>query len=64
VAQSGGLGIDSQSRAHLRNIDTQLTHVLQEVSQGRNQSVQELRSEIKLLARTIAAVGGSPDHRA
>jgi hypothetical protein len=64
VAQSGGLGIDSQSRAHLRNIDTQLTHVLQEVSQGRNQSVQELRSEIKLLARTIAAVGGAPDHRA
>jgi len=65
VAQSGGLGIDTQSRAHLRNIDTQLSHVLQEVSHGRTQSVQELRSEIKLLARTIAATaGGGTDHRA
>jgi hypothetical protein len=64
VAQSGGLGIDTQSRAHLRNIDTQLSHVLQEVSHGRTQSVQELRSEIKLLARTIAATaGGGTDHR-
>jgi hypothetical protein len=64
VAQSGGLGIDTQSRAHLRNIDTQLQHMVQEVSHGRNQSVQELRSEIKLLARTIAAVAsGGGDHR-
>jgi hypothetical protein len=64
VAQSGGLGIDTQSRAHLRNIDTQLSHVLQEVSHGRTQSVQELRSEIKLLARTIAATAsGGSDHR-
>jgi hypothetical protein len=40
--------------------------VLQEVSHGRNQSVQELRSEIKVLARTIAAAAGmtGPDQRA
>lgn len=66
VAQSGGLGLDNQSRAHLRNIDAQLSHVLQEVSHGRDQSVQELRSEIKLLARTIAAAAGmtsGPDQR-
>ena len=66
VAQGGGLGLDNQSRAHLRNIDAQLSHVLQEVSHGRNQSVQELRSEIKVLARTIAAAAGmtGPDQRA
>jgi len=29
------------------------------LAQGRNQSVQELRAEIKLLARTIAATAGT-----
>ena len=30
--------------------------VLEEMSEGRNQSIAEIRSEIKLLARTIAAL--------
>ena len=49
-------GLDEPSRAHLRNLDVYLQRMLEEVVSGREQSVAELRSEIKLLARTIAAV--------
>ena len=49
-------GLDEPSRAHLRNLDVYLQRLLEEVVSGREQSVAELRSEIKLLARTIAAV--------
>ena len=49
-------GLDESSRAHLRNVDVYLQRLLEEIVSGREQSVAELRSEIKLLARTIAAV--------
>jgi hypothetical protein len=49
-------GIDDATRAHIRNIEIYLARMLEEVTQGRTQTVEELRSEIKLLARTIAAV--------
>ena len=49
-------GLDEPSRAHLRNLDVYLQRLLEEMVSGREQSVAELRSEIKLLARTIAAV--------
>jgi hypothetical protein len=52
----GGLGADNTTRSHIRNIDVHLSRLLEDVSSGRSQMVQELRSEIKLLARTIAAV--------
>ena len=52
--KSGG-GMDEASRNHLRNLDVYVTRLLEEISEGRNQTVSELRSEIKLLARTIAA---------
>ena len=52
--QSGGL--DESSRNHLRNLDVYVKQVLEEMSEGRNQSIAEIRSEIKLLARTIAAL--------
>jgi hypothetical protein len=54
-------GIDEASRSHLRNIDVYVTRLVEESTQGRHQLVSELRSEIKLLARTIAAV--SDDRR-
>lgn len=50
------LGLDEASRSHLRNLDVYVMRLLEEMSQGRNQTVAELRSEIKLLARTIAAL--------
>ena len=37
-------------------IETETARLLEEVATGRVQSVQEIRSEIKLLARTIAAL--------
>jgi hypothetical protein len=56
LANSGGFGIDEASRYHLRNVDLQLNRMLEEMSTGRTVSVQELRSEIRMVARTIAAI--------
>jgi hypothetical protein len=47
---------DDPSRAHLRNIEIYLQRLLTETEQGRNQSTAELRNEIKILTRTIAAL--------
>ena len=54
-AQSRG-GLDEQSRAHLRNTEIYLARLLEEVAHGRAQSTAEIRNEIKVLARTIAAI--------
>ncbi|MGH6891965.1 MAG: flagellar motor protein MotA [Dongiaceae bacterium] len=58
VAQHGGFGIDPNSRTHLRNIDALLARMADDISAGRHNAVQELRSEIKLLTRTIAVAAG------
>jgi hypothetical protein len=47
---------DEASRAHLRNIELLLNRLLTESEQGRAQSTAELRSDLKVLTRTIAAV--------
>ena len=47
---------DDVARAHLRNIEIYLQRILTETEQGRAQSTAELRSEIKILTRTIAAL--------
>jgi hypothetical protein len=52
-------GMDEATRAHIRNMDVHLMRLLEESVTGRNQMVDELRIEIKLLARTIAALDGS-----
>jgi hypothetical protein len=51
---------DEASRAHLRNLELYLARLLEEVTQGRIQSTAEIRSEIKVLARTIAALAEDP----
>ncbi|WP_119460265.1 flagellar motor protein MotA [Rhodospirillaceae bacterium SYSU D60014] len=56
LASQGGFGIDEASRHHIRNVDLQMNRLIEELSLGRQYTVQELRSEIKLLARTIAAI--------
>lgn len=53
---SGESGSDRESRAHLRNIETYLARIYDDTSTGRADAVQEIRSEIRLLARTIAAL--------
>jgi hypothetical protein len=52
-------GFDDATRAHIRNMDVHLMRLLEESVSGRNQMVTDLRSEIKLLARTIAALDDS-----
>ncbi len=50
------LQLDDATRAHIRNLDTHLERLIGETTKGRDHTVQEIRSEIRLLARTIAAI--------
>ncbi|NQU60968.1 MAG: MotA/TolQ/ExbB proton channel family protein [Rhodospirillales bacterium] len=54
AAGSSNSGLDETTRAHIRNLDVYLTKLTEELSQGRDELTQQIRSEIKLLARTIA----------
>jgi hypothetical protein len=47
---------DDVANAHLRNIELLLNRMLAETEQGRSQSTAELRSDLKVLTRTIAAI--------
>jgi hypothetical protein len=55
IAEGGG-GRDDMLRPHLRNIEAYLARMIDEASAGRNEAVEELRQEIRLIARTIAAL--------
>jgi len=55
VTATGPLG-QEETRGHLRNIEVYLARLAEDVSQGRGEATQEIRSEIRLLARTIAAL--------
>jgi len=60
LADSRDNGAEEASRAHLRNIELYLQRLLAENEQGRLQSTSELRNEIKILTRTIAALAAEP----
>jgi hypothetical protein len=47
---------DDVSRAHLRNIELYLQRLLTESEQGRAQTTSEIRNDIRVLTRTIAAL--------
>ena len=49
-------GIDEAIRGHLRNIEMYAMRQLSESEQGRAQSTAELRNDIRVLTRTIAAL--------
>jgi len=51
----GGGAMDEATQTHIRNLDIYVARLLEEISAGRDDIVQQVRSEIKLLARTIAA---------
>lgn len=51
-------GIDSESRMRLRSIDVQLLRILEEMSAGRQESMAELRADIRVLAEAIATRSG------
>jgi hypothetical protein len=52
--------LDDASRAHIRNLELYLARILEEMTQGRLQSTSEIRNEIKVLSRTIAALAEEP----
>ena len=52
---------DDAARGHLRNIEVYMQRMLSEGEQGRVQSTSELRNDIRVLTRTIAALAeGQP----
>jgi hypothetical protein len=54
-------GMDDTTRTHIRNLDLRLEHLLNDVASGREYAVQEIRGEIRLLTRTIAAMAEEAD---
>jgi hypothetical protein len=57
MGDSNGFGgMDEATRNHIRNLEVYLARMLEEMSTGRAQTTQEIRNEIRLLARTIAAI--------
>jgi hypothetical protein len=50
------LGRDDVLSGHMRNIEAYMARMTEDIPDGRAQSVAELRGEIRLLARTIAAL--------
>jgi Mg2+ and Co2+ transporter CorA len=59
--RADSLTLDPATREHIRNTDVQLGRLIDEMGRGRNELSRELRSEIKLVARTIAIVAGEPE---
>ena len=55
-AVENSLGHDDVLRNHLRNIEAYVARLSEDVVQGREQSVQDLRNDIRIVARTIAAL--------
>ncbi len=55
-AGAGGGGLDDSTRDHIRNLDILMTRLVDDNAAGRTQIIQDVRSEIRLLARTIAAM--------
>ncbi len=49
-------GFDDVARAHLRNIELYLQRLLADAEQGRAQSTAELRNDLRILTRTVAAL--------
>ncbi len=59
-AQAAGGGAEEATRGHLRNAEIYLARILEEMAQGRAQATAEIRNEIRVLARTIAALAEEP----
>jgi hypothetical protein len=49
---------------HLASVDLNLAHLLEESIQGRQQLSHEVRSEIRMVAKTISALANSQDDAA
>jgi hypothetical protein len=56
-------GLDDASRQHIRSIAVHMARLVEDSSSGRDKAVQEVRSDIKLIARTIAARAEDTEYR-
>ena len=54
-------GVDEATQAHIRNLDVHVGRMVDELRTGRDDLVHQIRSEIKLLARTVAAASEEYD---
>jgi hypothetical protein len=54
--EDGGGGIDAETRARLRSIDTQVLRILEDLSAGRQDLVTEIRQDIAGLAEALRQV--------
>jgi hypothetical protein len=59
----GGNGLDEATKDHIRNLDVHLSQMVSDANSGREQIVREMRNEIRLLARTIAAIAEEGDQQ-
>ncbi len=55
-ARPGG-NFDENVQQHIRNIDVHVARLMEQLTAGRSEMVHELRNEIRVLSRTIAAIG-------
>jgi hypothetical protein len=53
MEETGGGTLDAESRMHLRSIDAQLLRILEEMAAGRQEAVDDLRSELAQLSRLV-----------
>jgi hypothetical protein len=58
--RGGAGGMDEATRMHIRNMDAALSRMVEESGSGRLQMTQDIRNEIRLLARTIANLAEEP----
>jgi hypothetical protein len=49
-------GLDEATRDHIRHMNIHLANIAQDLAYGREQTIEQIRAEIRLLARTIAAL--------
>lgn len=57
-----GEGIDAESRMRLRSMDVQLLRILEEISAGRQDSMNELRKDFELLVKALTLPRGAARH--
>ncbi len=56
----GRLDVDDGMRSHVRNLDLHLSRLMEELEIGRSEMIGELRNEIRMLSRTLAAIAEKP----
>jgi hypothetical protein len=61
IKASHSIRNDDIIKTHLRSLDTTMTKLLEETIEGRIRSTQDLRTEIRLIARTLSAIANGQD---